>query len=131
LIALLLSLGLLVGQVGTVQVGGLATWYQYHEGQAAAGPTLRSLLGPGWRGDTVTVSANGHHVTVRLTDWCACGDRNGKDTLIDLDDDDFAKLAPTSRGVIEVAVEFGGSVTVTLPPTDTVPDLAYWLSRVR
>jgi hypothetical protein len=116
--AILLALALLVGQVGTVEVGGLATWYDYHEGQAAAGPTLRSLLGPGWRGETVTVSANGHHVTVRLTDWCACGSRHGVDTLIDLDDRDFAKLASTSRGVIEVAVELNGKA-IALPPTDT------------
>jgi hypothetical protein len=114
--AAILAAILLAGSVGTPAVGGLATWYDAAPGQAAAGPTLRSLLGD-WRGQRVTVSANGRSVVVVLSDWCACGDRNGKDTLIDLDDEAFAKLAPLSRGVIEVSVEFGG---IPLPPTDAV-----------
>ncbi len=108
---LLLALVLFVGQVGTVEIGGTATWFDnpQGEGQAAAGPALR--IGD-WRGSTVRVCAQ-TCIVVRLTDWCACkGDR-----IIDLDDRDFAKLAPLSRGVVSVTVELIGDVR--LPPTDT------------
>lgn len=126
-LALLLSLG----QVGSVQLGGVATWYEWHQGQAAAGPALRDALGPDWRGQTVTVcGTNGACVRVRLTDWCQCGDRNGRDTLIDLDVRDFGRLALPSMGVIPVTIEYGGPA-VTLPPTDTAPDWAYWHGLVR
>jgi len=104
-------------QLGTVAVGGWATWYAYHEGQAAAGPALRHLLDGHWRDRTVVVSAGGHSVIVKLTDWCACGKRNGRNTVIDLDSRDFAKLAPLSQGIVIVSVEYGGS-TPTAPPTD-------------
>ena len=102
-------------QLGTVAVGGWATWYRYHEGQAAAGPALRRAIGSSWRGTRVIVSAGGRHVVVRLTDWCACGKRHGRDTVIDLDNRDFAKLAPLSRGVVIVGVEYG---TPDAPETD-------------
>ena len=104
-------------QLGTVAVGGYATWYAYHEGQAAAGPALRHLLDGHWRDRTVVVSAGGHSVIVKLTDWCACGKRNGRNTVIDLDSRDFAKLAPLSQGIVIVSVEYGDS-TPTAPPTD-------------
>lgn len=81
-------------------IGGTATWYDYHEGQAAAGPALRSFLGPDWRGSLVRVCA-GECITVRLTDWMRA------DRLIDLDDADFGKLAPLSRGVLSVEVARG------------------------
>ncbi len=104
-----LALILAIGQVGTVEIGGTATWYDYHEGQAAAGPALR--IGD-WRGSTVRVCAQ-TCIVVRLTGACWCkGDR-----IIDLDDADFAKLAPLSRGVVSVTVELIGDVR--LPPTDT------------
>lgn len=73
---------------------GEATWYDYHEGQAAAGPALR--VGD-WRGSLVRVCAS-ECIVVRLTDYMAA------DRLIDLADDDFAKLAPLSQGVQEVLV---------------------------
>ena len=120
--SILLALALAVGQVGTPAVGGVATWYDTAPGQAAAGPTLRELLGSDWRGQRVTVSANGRSVTVKLTDWCACGSRHGHDTLIDLDDADFARLAPLSAGVVEVSVEWG---TIPLPATDTATVLRF------
>ena len=63
---------------------GVATWYAASKGTAAAGPALRAALGKDWRGDRVRVCAGGECVTVRLTDWCACGPRHGKPTLIDL-----------------------------------------------
>lgn len=119
--AAILALVIASGQVGSVEVGGAATWYDYHEGQAAAGPTLRELLGPGWRGSLVTVTGpDGDQVTVRLTDWCLCTG-GSQDRVIDLDRRDFARLADPSRGVITVTVELGA--TPTLPPTDTEP---YW-----
>jgi hypothetical protein len=83
---------------------GWATYYAYHEGQAAAGPALRKMLGANWRGMTVTVWNGARHVTVRLTDWCACGPRHGEPTIIDLDTRDFDDLAPLSVGVLKVVV---------------------------
>jgi hypothetical protein len=81
---------------------GHATWYRWTSGQAAAGPRLRKALGRGWRGTNVLVCAKSSRdcVEVTLTDWCACKDRR----VIDLDDDDFAQLAPTWRGYVEVTV---------------------------
>lgn len=79
---------------------GTATWYRWRQGQAAAGPALRALLGPGWRGKKVRACRDGRCVTVRLTDWCACkGNR-----VIDLDVRSFARLADPGRGVIKVRV---------------------------
>ena len=86
-------------------VSGVATWFRSPAGVAAAGPVLRRLAGPGWRGRTVIVRSGRRSVTVRLLDWCACGPRQGRPTLIDLPAVDFAWLAPRSRGVIAVTVE--------------------------
>lgn len=85
-------------------LAGLATWYRGTAGEAAAGPALRAALGPGWRGRRVVVrlAPGGPGVTVRVSDFCACRDRNGLPTLIDLDVRDFQRLAPPSRGVIRV-----------------------------
>lgn len=85
-------------------IRGVATYYDWHAGQAAAGPALRRMLGPRWRGATVYVTSGTRTVRVRLTDWCACAPRHGRPTLIDLDDRSFRRLAPLSRGVIEVTV---------------------------
>jgi hypothetical protein len=106
------------GEVGTALIGGKATWYDDGSGlYGAAGPVLREALGgdPAFRGQTVRVCAD-DCVLVRLTDWCACGDRGGVPTLIDLSPDAFARLAPLSAGVIDVTIELGG---VTLPETST------------
>ena len=97
-------------------VTGWATWYDVAPGHAAAGPALRT---GDWRGRSVTVCAGGQCVTTRLTDWCACGRRNGMPTLIDLARADFARLASPSRGVIRVTVSSGGEPSSTLPPTST------------
>jgi hypothetical protein len=81
-------------------VAGVATWYAWRPGEAAAGPGLRSALGPDWRGTVVIVTAGARSVRVRLTDWCACpGGR-----VIDLDSRSFAALAPLSAGVLSVSV---------------------------
>jgi len=98
---------------------GWATWYAAGPGQAAAGPALRAALGPGWRGQLVTVSVPDRKpVVVRLSDWCACADRHGRPTLIDLDRAAFASLAEPSRGVIAVTVR---RALPTPPPTATEP----------
>ena len=91
---------------------GYATWYDAPPGTAAAGPLLRDWLGD-WRGKLVVICAE-RCITTRLTDACACPDRNGKPTLIDLSQSDFARLAPPSQGVVLVTIG-----RATLPATDT------------
>jgi hypothetical protein len=86
---------------------GVATWYRYKRGQAAAGPALRAALGKHWRGKTVFVCVGKRCAKVRLTDWCACGDRNGVPTVIDLDIRTFDHLSNPARGVIRVTVSVG------------------------
>jgi hypothetical protein len=85
-------------------VAGVATWFDSPSGVSAAGPALRAALGPGWRGQTVTVCAGDRCVETVLGDWCACGDRPGGPTVIDLHAPVFAALAPLSRGVIRVVI---------------------------
>jgi hypothetical protein len=85
-------------------VSGVATYFASPSGVSAAGPALRAALGPGWRGTRVTVCAGVRCVVTVLGDWCACGPRPGGPTVIDLDDNVFAALAPLSRGVIRVTV---------------------------
>jgi hypothetical protein len=90
----------LPGETPSPSLRGIATWYDYRPGEAAAGPALRRLLGRSWRGTTVTVRAGDRRVTVRLTDWCACpGGR-----IVDLDRRSFALLAAPSRGIVKVKV---------------------------
>ena len=90
------------GRIGTPltssplrSASGAATWYRWRPGEAAAGPALRAALGPSWRGRVVLVEG----IPVRLTDWCACRGR-----AIDLDYRTFSRLAPLSRGVVEVEI---------------------------
>lgn len=83
---------------------GTASWYAYRPGHAAAGPALRRMLGPGWRGKTVTVRANGRSVRVRLTDWCQCYSGTAAERIIDLDVRAFSRLANPSRGLVRVEV---------------------------
>lgn len=115
MLVLLIVLATAFGQVGTPLIGGQATWYNAPSRKdAAAGPDLRF---DGWRGSWVRVTSGERSVTVQLTDWCACGDRNGRPTVIDLDDAAFAELAPLSRGVLDVEVEILGDIE--LPETST------------
>ena len=89
------SLGVAASVTG--ELSGVASWYRYVAGQAAAGPALR--VGD-WRGRRVTVTANGRSVVVALTDACQCyGTR-----LIDLDRRTFAVLAPLAAGLVDVEV---------------------------
>ena len=79
---------------------GLASFYDWHSGEAAAGPALRRFLGSSWRGTRVRVCAKGRCVTVRLSDWCQCyGVR-----VIDLDRASFAALASPTLGLIDVQI---------------------------
>jgi hypothetical protein len=98
-------------------VTGWATFYDVAAGNAAAGPVLRKALGgdPAFRGRSVRVCAGERCLVTRLSDWCACGPRHGRPTLIDLARTDFARLSPTSRGVVLVTID----VVPFLPPTST------------
>lgn len=87
---------------------GVASWYDGTPREAAAGPALRAMLGPNWRGRLVYVSrrtcteagCQTRTARVRVTDWCACyGTR-----VIDLDRATFALFASPSRGLIRVSV---------------------------
>jgi rare lipoprotein A (peptidoglycan hydrolase) len=91
-------------------ITGTASWYPAHGLIAAAGPALRT---GDWRGRVVVVSANGRAVAVTLSDTCQCyGSR-----LLDLSDDAFSRLAPLSRGLIQVVVSSAGPLP-TPPATD-------------
>lgn len=115
---ILCTILLFAAQLGTPLISGRATWYDApSRTDAAAGPLLRF---DGWRGSWVRVTSGDRSVTVKLTDWCACGDRNGQPTVIDLDDEAFARLAPLSDGVIDVEVEVLGDAPA-LPETSTAP----------
>lgn len=110
----ILALLLALGQVGTVQLGGVATYYDDGPGYYGSVPTWHA-------GDTpypATVCHAGRCVAVTVRGYCACGDRHGKATVIDLSPAAFRRLAPLSAGVIDVTLEYGGSV---LPATDTAP----------
>jgi hypothetical protein len=103
-------------------LAGWATWYEVAAWHGAAGPELRRALGPGWRGQRVRVCAHGRCVTTALTDWCACGDRHGIPTLIDLARADFARLASPSAGVVLVTIaRVGAGAPLHLPATDATP----------
>ena len=104
-------------------VFGLATWYEdprHPRGlYAAAGPTLRRMLGPSWRGAVVIVEGPGRaSVTVPLTDACWCIPRHNEPTLLDLSADAFERLAPLGWGVVSVSVAVG-ETRPALPQTDT------------
>lgn len=84
-------------------IAGLATWYAYVPGGAAAGPALRAALGRHWRGRKVSVCVTGGNcVSVTLSDWCLCSSAR----VVDLDVRSFAQLARLSRGVIHVTVKW-------------------------
>jgi hypothetical protein len=117
ILSLLVAAGALVSPVQAIK--GKATWYDApSKRDAAAGPALRHALGSDWRGSYVWVEANGHRVLVVLSDWCACGERNGKPTLLDLDDVAFSRLAPLSVGVLDVVVSWEDGELPELPATD-------------
>lgn len=94
-------------RLGGRLAAGVASWYGTGRNglYAAAGPALRSALGPRWRGRRVAVLFNGRRVVVTLNDYCPCGERSKRpDKLIDLSDEAFRRLAPLSRGVLRVTI---------------------------
>ena len=91
-------------RAATSTVTGWATYYAYRPAQAAAGPALRRMLGPHWRGMRVRVCTRTACTIVQLTDWCACGPRHGVQTVIDLDLRSFRKIARPWLGVVTVRV---------------------------
>jgi hypothetical protein len=88
-------LGMRVGR----QVAGVASWFRSPRGVSAAGPALRTALGPGWRGTRVRVTGPAGSAWTTLGDWMAA------DRLIDLDDDVFVRVCgPLSKGICEAKV---------------------------
>lgn len=94
---------------------GWATWYDDGPGWYAAVPSWRHGDEPYaiqvCRADRPATCT---HVLVR--DFCACGDRRGEPTVVDLSPSAFRELAPLSLGVIRVIAS--GPIPVPLPPTD-------------
>lgn len=89
---------------GGPATSGVASWFATGPDglYGAAGPALRHGK---WRGTKVRVTSGARSVIVTLNDWCACGRRHGRPTVLDLSDEAFRRLAPLSRGVIRVEVE--------------------------
>lgn len=100
---------------------GTASWYPAAGRIAAAGPELRRVLGRGWRGSLVEVSAGGRSVVVRISDFCGCYRGEDRERLIDLSDDAFAELAPLAAGLIRVSVQSVDNPRATPPRTETLP----------
>ena len=73
---------------------GVATWFRSPHNVSAAGPDLRSALGPDWRGTRVRVTGPAGSVLVVLGDWMRA------DRLVDLDDGAFVRVCgPLSKGI--------------------------------
>jgi hypothetical protein len=110
------------GQVSAL-ISGRATWYCGNGSPCTRGTSpddMVAAIDPTTgidKGERVTVRHGGRSVTVRIVDVCACGGSR----VIDLTSGAFRRLAPLSRGVIAVELEFGGPAP-TLPPTDTIVD---------
>jgi hypothetical protein len=85
---------------------GWATWYRdpNKSGPYAATPWYRWGMDPEWV--SVCAFPEGRTVCTNalVSDFCACGDRHGVPTLIDLAPSAFAELAPLSVGVLRVQV---------------------------
>lgn len=111
------------GGIGTALVGGWATYYATCSECAAAGPLLQAALGPDWQGSWVTVESDHGKVLLRLVTSCACGDRRGQPTIIDVSIPAFNELsaipagADTDPGLVAVSIELPGP-RPTLPATD-------------
>jgi hypothetical protein len=95
---------LLVSAPDSGTLTGRASWYDYVRGGAAAGPKLRKMLGKDWRGQRVQVCGKASCIRVTLSDWCQCYKGEKRERIIDLDVRSFAKLAPTSAGIVKVTV---------------------------
>lgn len=83
-------------------LSGVATFYVYITGQAAAAKPLRDFLGAGWRGSFVRVCHDGLCLRIRLTDW-ESSLLPGR--LVDLSSQDFRRICgPLSQGICEVRI---------------------------
>jgi hypothetical protein len=100
------------GQALRGYVSGRASWHATgRDGLfAAAGPALRSALGPGWRGAKVSVCRmDGFCLSITLNDFCRC-DTAEPYKLLDLSIQAFRLFDPrggngtTDPGIIEVEV---------------------------
>jgi hypothetical protein len=100
------------GQGRQPLISGRASWHATgRDGLfAAAGPALRSALGPGWRGAKVSVCRmDGFCLSITLNDFCRC-DTAEPYKLLDLSIQAFRLFDPrggngtTDPGVIEVEV---------------------------
>lgn len=101
-VGVVVKIALILATIPHPHVTGVASWYDWKTREAAAGPALRAMLGPHWRGRVVMVCAADRRVCVkvRLTDWCQCyGTR-----VIDLDRETFRLLALPARGLVRVSV---------------------------
>jgi Lytic transglycolase len=116
--------------VGTALVAGWATYYDDGPGLYGAVPGYRQghpyyvcvRLDVQLHADLATCGKKGSHsVVVRVRDFCACGDRSGRPTIIDLSPAAFKRLAPLTQGVVRVTVESPWASKIPLPPTDTAP----------
>ena len=118
------------GEVGTALVGGWATFYDDGPGRYAAVPTWRFGDAPYpvrvCRMDDETTC-----IVALVRDFCACGDRNGTPTVIDLSPEAMSVLEPAYErlGILRVTVEWPvsddermrlevGDGLYTAPPTD-------------
>jgi hypothetical protein len=90
-----------VGQIAppVVVAKGVITWQPGTALWASPGAIVR-----GWHVGHVRVCAGSRCVDVLLDGWCACGERHGSPTLLDLSAAAFARLAPLSQGVVHVEV---------------------------
>lgn len=130
---LLIVLATAFGQVGTppqsetqldsVLIGGWATWCAETPRHCTGWDTRYVGAVPSFRhGDKpyrvrVCLADGSRCTTVTVVSYCACGDRHGVATIIDLSPPAFRELAPLSRGVIRV--ELTNANAVRLPETDT------------
>jgi hypothetical protein len=110
------------GTVTATNVVGTATWFCGAGSHCTRGygpSDLVAAIDPttGYeKGETVTVWHGDRSVAVRIVDVCACPGRR----IIDLTSGAFQRLAPLSRGVIDVVL-VPRRATPTLPATDTAP----------
>lgn len=122
---------LLATPVQAADIEGTATWYCGTSSACTHGYGPSDMVGaidptlgiP--KGTLLRVSSGGRSIVVRVVDVCACAGRR----VIDLTSGAFSRLAPTSRGVIPVALDRVERAATprnpvpvsTLPPTDTAP----------
>lgn len=115
-------------ELAAASVQGTATWYCGNGSPCTAGygpSDLVAAIDPSTgigKGARLIVHHGNRHVTVQVVDVCQCQGAR----VIDLTSGAFSRLAPLSRGVIDVSLEevgrtvvVQGKPVVTLPPTDT------------